>query len=381
MRKINMVDLQTQYSKIKDEIDSSIDSVIDSSEFINGSAVKKFSASLSEYLGTKHVIPCGNGTDALQIALMAIGCEPGDEIITIPFTFVATVEVVALLHLKPVFVDVDPDTFNIVVSKIEEKITPRTKAIIPVHLFGQVADMEKIMAIAKKHNLYVIEDNAQAIGADYTFSNGAIKKSGTVGHISTTSFYPTKNLGAYGDGGALITNDDDLAKKIRIICDHGSSRKYYYDSIGVNSRLDSMQAAILSCKLKYLDAYCRLRQQAAQYYNMKLENIPGIKTPVIASYTNHVYHQYTLKMEKGRDALKEYLASKGIPTMIYYPVPLHLSNAYKGYGYEYGDFPVSEKLAQEVLSLPMHTELDAEQMDCITAEVIDFVGRMQPAHI
>ncbi len=378
MRKINMVDLSGQYEKIKTEIDSGIQEVIDTTEFINGTAVKKFSSELAAYLNAKYVLPCANGTDALQIALMAIGCEPGDEIITVPFTFVATVEVVALLKLKPVFTEIDPHTFNIDENRIEEKITPRTKAIVPVHLFGQSANMEKIMAIAAKHNLIVIEDAAQAIGCDYKFSSGKKQKAGTIGDIGTTSFYPTKNLGGYGDGGALITNRDDLAQKIKIICDHGSSRKYYYDAIGVNSRLDSLQAAILRVKLAHLDAYNEKRIAAAAFYNAKFNGLPGVQLPATAAYSNHVYHQYTLLIENNRDEMKEFLQSKGIPSMIYYPVPLHLSNAYKIYGYNQGDFPVSEQIASQVLSLPMHTELDEEQLNYISEHVIDFVKQHQP---
>lgn len=368
-----MVDLSTQYQQIKQEVDAGIQEVIDTTQFINGTATKTFATALGNYLSVKHVIPCANGTDALQIALMALDLKEGDEIITIPFTFVATVEVVALLKLVPVFVDVDPDTFNIDVNAIEAKITPRTKAIIPVHLFGQSADMEKIMAIAAKHNIVVIEDNAQAIGCDYTFSDGTTKKTGTIGHIATTSFYPTKNLGAYGDGGALFTNDDELAKKVRIICDHGSAKKYYYDSIGVNSRLDSMQAAILNAKLKRLDTYNEKRQQAAALYDAQLANIPGIQIPARAKNATHVFHQYTIRVAENRDALKDHLAALGIPAMIYYPVPLHMSDAYASYGYKTGDFPVSEKIAHEVLSLPMHTELDEEQIQFICQSIKSFI--------
>ncbi len=381
MRKISMVDLFGQYNKIKTEVDGEMQKVIDSTEFINGSAVKNFAAELQDYLHVNSVLPCANGTDALQIALMALDCEPGDEIITVPFTFVATVEVIALLKLKPVFVDIDPATFNIDVNKIEEKITSKTKAIVPVHLFGQSADMEAIMQIAERHKLTVIEDNAQAIGCDFQFASGNKQKTGTIGHIGTTSFYPTKNLGCYGDGGALFTNDATLAQKMKIICDHGSSRKYYYDSIGVNSRLDSLQAAILRVKLKQLDAYNKLRKHAAAFYNSKLEHAPGIKIPVVANYTDHVYHQYTILVEHKRDELKDYLQSKSIPSMIYYPVPLHLSNAYKIYGYEEGDFPVSEKLSRQVLSLPMHTELDAEQLEYITEHVLSFVHTHQTVQL
>ncbi|MFN3939854.1 MAG: DegT/DnrJ/EryC1/StrS family aminotransferase [Chitinophagales bacterium] len=372
MRKIQMVDLHTQYLKIKDDVDAGINKVITTTEFINGSATKNFSADLGKYLGVKHCLPCANGTDALQIALMALDTQPGDEVITVPFTFVATVEVVALLKMKPVFVDVDAESFNIDVTQIEKKITPRTKAIIPVHLFGQAANMEKIMTIAQKHNIAVIEDNAQAIGSTFTFADGTKKKAGTIGHIGTTSFYPTKNLGGYGDGGALFTNDDSLAAKMKIITDHGSSVKYYYDSIGVNSRLDSMQAAILHAKLPHLNVYNKLRQQAAAYYDHKLKNVPGITIPKRSTYSDHVFHQYTIRVANNRDGLKEHLSANGIPAMIYYPVPLHLSSAYKSYGYNSGDFPVSEKAAAEVLSLPMHTELDSEQMDFITQTIIDF---------
>ena len=369
-----MVDLSTQYQQIKQEVDAGIQEVIDTTSFINGTATKNFATSLGTYLDARHVIPCANGTDALQIALMALNLNEGDEVITIPFTFVATVEVVALLKLKPVFVDVDPDTFNMDADAIEAKITPRTKVIIPVHLFGQSADMEKIMAIAKKHNLIVIEDNAQAIGCDFTFSDGRKQKTGTIGHMGTTSFYPTKNLGAYGDGGALFTNDDELAKKIRIICDHGSAKKYYYDAIGVNSRLDSMQAAILNAKLSRLDNYNTKRIDAANQYDALLKSIPGIQIPVRVSNANHVFHQYTIRVKSNRDGLKDYLQAQGIPSMIYYPVPLHMSEAYRLYGYNTGDFPNSEHIANEVLSLPMHTELDAEQITFICQAINTYMN-------
>lgn len=375
MRKIQMVDLQNQYLKIKDDVDAGINKVIATTEFINGTATRNFSADLGKYLNVKHCLPCANGTDALQIALMALDTQPGDEVITVPFTFVATVEVVALLRMKPVFVDIDPDTFNIDVAQIENKITPRTKAIIPVHLFGQVSNMEEILAIAQKYNIAVIEDNAQAIGSTYTFKDGIKKKAGGIGHIGTTSFYPTKNLGGYGDGGALFTNDDALAAKMKIITDHGSSVKYYYDSIGVNSRLDSMQAAILHAKLPHLDTYNKLRQQAAAYYDLQLKDVPGITIPKRSKNSDHVFHQYTIRVAHNRDGLKDHLAANGIPAMIYYPVPLHLSSAYKSYGYNNGDFPVSEKAAGEVLSLPMHTELESEQMDLISKSIIDFQTR------
>ncbi|HNA58481.1 MAG TPA: DegT/DnrJ/EryC1/StrS family aminotransferase [Chitinophagales bacterium] len=373
MRKLQMVDLGTQYAAIREEVNAGIQEVIDSTQFINGSATKAFASELGQYLGVQHVIPCANGTDALQIALMAIGLEEGDEVITVPFTFVATVEVVALLKGKPVFVDVDPLTFNMDARAIEAKITPRTKAIIPVHLFGQPADLSPIMELAEKHGIYVIEDNAQAIGSNYTFPNGDTVKAGSIGHLATTSFYPTKNLGGYGDGGALFTNDDTLAQKIRIICDHGSSRKYYYDAIGVNSRLDSMQAAILRVKLRNLDNYNIRRIASADQYDALLNVIPGITIPTRVQNATHVFHQYTIRVKKHRDALKDYLQSKGIPSMIYYPVPLHVSDAYRIYGYQPGDFPVSEMVATEVLSLPMHSELDAEQINFICGEIAAFM--------
>ena len=373
MRKLQMVDLGTQYAAIREEVNAGIQEVIDSTQFINGSATKAFASELGQYLGVQHVIPCANGTDALQIALMAIGLEEGDEVITVPFTFVATVEVVALLKGKPVFVDVDPLTFNMDARAIEAKITPRTKAIIPVHLFGQPADLSPIMELAEKHGIYVIEDNAQAIGSNYTFPNGDTVKAGSIGHLATTSFYPTKNLGGYGDGGALFTNDDTLAQKIRIICDHGSSRKYYYDAIGVNSRLDSMQAAILRVKLRNLDNYNIRRIASADQYDALLNVIPGITIPTRVQNATHVFHQYTIRVKKHRDALKDYLQSKGIPSMIYYPVPLHVSDAYRIYGYQQGDFPVSEMVATEVLSLPMHSELDAEQINFICGEIAAFM--------
>ncbi|HMU70062.1 MAG TPA: DegT/DnrJ/EryC1/StrS family aminotransferase [Chitinophagales bacterium] len=373
MRKLQMVDLGTQYAAIREEVNAGIQEVIDSTQFINGSATKAFASELGQYLGVQHVIPCANGTDALQIALMAIGLEEGDEVITVPFTFVATVEVVALLKGKPVFVDVDPLTFNMDARAIEAKITPRTKAIIPVHLFGQPADLSPIMELAEKHGIYVIEDNAQAIGSNYTFPNGDTVKAGSIGHLATTSFYPTKNLGGYGDGGALFTNDDTLAQKIRIICDHGSSRKYYYDAIGVNSRLDSMQAAILRVKLRNLDIYNMRRIASADQYDALLNVIPGITIPTRVQNATHVFHQYTIRVKKHRDALKDHLQSKGIPSMIYYPVPLHVSDAYRIYGYQPGDFPVSEMVATEVLSLPMHSELDAEQINFICGEIAAFM--------
>ncbi|MEZ5014913.1 MAG: DegT/DnrJ/EryC1/StrS family aminotransferase [Chitinophagales bacterium] len=379
MRKIQMVDLQSQYAEIRQDVDRGIQAVIDSSQFINGTATKEFTAALAKYLETPYMVPCANGTDALQIALMAIGLQPGDEVITIPFTFVATVEVVALLKGVPVFVDIKPDTFTIDPAQISAKITPRTKAIIPVHLFGQCSDMEEIMEIGRAHNIPVIEDNAQAIGATYTMRNGTVLHAGTLGAIGTTSFYPTKNLGAYGDGGALWTGDEALYKAMRIICDHGSARKYYYDSIGINSRLDSIQAAILHAKLPHLNAYNAKRQAAAAQYDAWLRDVPGVIIPVRNAASTHVFHQYTLRILSGRDALQEYLRSKEIPSMIYYPVPLHLSDAYAIYGYKPGDFPVSEQMAAEVLSLPMHTELDAEQIQYICNHIADFMHKQNTA--
>ncbi|KRP04768.1 MAG: transcriptional regulator [Sphingobacteriales bacterium BACL12 MAG-120802-bin5] len=370
-----MVDLSRQYDAIKQDIQQNWEEVITTTQFINGAATKKFTADLAAYLDARHCIPCANGTDALQIALMALGLQPGDEVISIPFTFVATVEVVALLQLKPVFVDIDPHTFNLDAAQLEKAITPRTKCIIPVHLFGQAADMDAIMAIAEKHQLYVVEDNAQAIGCNYRMKDGSTRKTGTIGHIGTTSFYPTKNLGGYGDGGALFTNDDTLAAKMLTITNHGSDRRYYYDSIGVNSRLDSLQAAILNAKLPHLDQYNRKRQQAADYYDKLLAGIEGIEIPARAATSNHVFHQYTIRVKNRRDALQQFLQEAGIPSMIYYPVPLHLSKAYAEYGYQPGDFPVSEHAATEVLSLPMHTELDADQIEYIAMSISNFMNK------
>lgn len=357
-----MVDLHNQYLKIKSETDAAIQDVLDQGYYINGAPVQRFSANLASYLGVDTVIPCANGTDALQIALMALDLQPGDEVITSPFTFVATAEVIALLKLKPVFVDIHPDTYLIDESKIESVITDRTRCIIPVHLFGQTANMDKIMHIARQHNLYVVEDNAQAIGADYSFSDGRKMKAGTIGHIGCTSFYPSKNLGCYGDGGALMTNDSKLAEKIRVICNHGSKQKYYHEEIGVNSRLDSIQAGILDVKLKNLDKYIQERQRAAAFYDQHLQHIPGIRIPARAADSTHVFHQYTLLVDNNRDQLKDALQAAGIPSMVYYPVPLHIQAAYKGDGYKQGDFPESEKAAEHVLSLPMHTELTDEML-------------------
>ncbi len=371
-----MVDLKGQYRKIKKEIDDSITEVMESSAFINGPAVKKFQANLEKYLGVKHVIPCANGTDALQIALMSLNLKPGDEVITVGFTFVATVEVVALLGLKLKLADVNPGTFNLDTNRLEQAITAHTKAIVPVHLFGQAADMEKIMKIADKHNLYVIEDNAQAIGAEYTFDDGTVKKLGTIGNIGCTSFFPSKNLGAYGDGGALYTNDDKLAEKIRQIANHGSKIKYFHDETGVNSRLDSLQAAILNVKLKYLDNYIKARQKVAGYYDNAFKNCDKIQIPERNKKSTHVFHQYTVKVKDiDRNGLKDYLNKNKIPAMIYYPHPLHLQKAYEYLGYKKGDFPVTEKLTEIVLSLPMHTELDEEQLKYITEKVLEYAGK------
>lgn len=373
-RKIQMVDLKTQYEKIKPEVDAAIQNVLNNTAFINGPEVKAFQAELEQYLAVKHVIPCANGTDALQIAMMALDLKPGDEVITADFTYVATAEVIALLGLKPVLVDVVPDTFDIDVSAIEKAITPKTKAIVPVHLFGQCADMDKIMALAKKHNLFVIEDTAQAIGSVYTSTDGSKKKAGTIGTVGCTSFFPSKNLGCYGDGGAIFTNDDALAAKIRMIANHGQSVQYVHDSIGVNSRLDSIQAAILRIKLRDLDNYAAARNKAASFYDNAFANHPKLKTPARAKFSDHVFHQYTLQLNGvDRNALREYLAGKEIPAMIYYPIPLHLQKAYLDPRYKEGDFPVTEKLCACVVSLPMHTELDEATLKYITSNVLEFL--------
>ncbi|RKX69390.1 transcriptional regulator [candidate division TA06 bacterium] len=376
MKEIRMVDLKSQYEHIKEEINNSIFEVIDSTAFINGPAVKRFQKNLEEYLNVKHVITCGNGTDALQVSMMALGLKPGDEVITTTFTFIATAEVIAILGLTPVLVDIDKDTFNIDPKAIEKAITPKTKAIVPVHLFGQCADMEKIQEIARKYNLYVIEDACQAIGADYIFNDGTKKKAGTIGNIGCTSFFPSKNLGAYGDGGAIFTNDDKLAEKLSAFVNHGMTVRYYHDYIGVNSRLDSIQAAILNVKLKHLDYYCAERNRAANYYNNAFANNTKIKTPVKAAFTTHVFHQYTLLLKNvDRKALIQHLNSKGIPAMIYYPVPLHMQKAYIDPRYKNGDFPVAEEICKSVVSLPMHTELDNEQLKYITDSVLEFINK------
>jgi dTDP-4-amino-4,6-dideoxygalactose transaminase len=374
MRKIQMVDLQSQYAKIKEDIDAGIAEVINSAAFIKGPKVTEFQAHLEAYTGAKHVINVGNGTDALQIALMGLGLKPGDEVITPTFTFIATAEVVALLGLTPVVVDVDWNTMNMDVESVRRAITPRTKAIVPVHLFGQCANMEAIMALAKEHGLYVVEDACQAIGAKYTFANGETKQAGTIGHIGCTSFFPSKNLGCYGDGGAIFTNDDALADKMRAIANHGCHVRYHHDEIGVNSRLDSIQAAVLDAKLPHLDDYIAARQKAAAYYDKAFGGNDKLLIPGRELRSTHVFHQYTLRVVGAdRDALREGLAERGIPAMIYYPVPLHQQKAYLDPRYKDGDFPVAEKLAACVLSLPMHTELDEEQLAFITSNVLELI--------
>ena len=370
---IQMVDLKGQYNKIKTEVDQAVISCISSSAFINGPAVKEFQASLESYLGVKHVIPCANGTDSLQIAMMALELQPGDEVICPAFTYVATAEVIGLLGLTPVMVDVDPNTFNLTATAIEKSITPKTKAIVPVHLYGQSCDMDPIMQLAEKHSLFVIEDNAQAIGADYTFSNGRVAKTGTIGHIGSTSFFPSKNLGCYGDGGAIFTNNDALAIRLKMMANHGQSKKYQHDVVGVNSRLDTLQAAILDIKLKHLDEYSAARNAAADYYDSQLINIPEIETPKRVTNSTHVFHQYTLKIADGkRDALKSFLAEKGIPSMVYYPYPLHFQKAYQSSRFPRGIFPVAETLCEEVLSLPIHTEMNTQMQDYIIEAIKEF---------
>jgi dTDP-4-amino-4,6-dideoxygalactose transaminase len=376
MKQVPMVDLVGQYNKIKPEVDAAIAEILSNASFINGPAVKSFQQNLEKYLGVKHVIPCANGTDALQVAMMALDLQPGDEVITTSFTFIATAEVIALLKLTPVLVDVDKDTFNIDPAAIEKAITPKTKAIVPVHLFGQCADMDAIMEIANKHNLYVIEDNAQAIGADYTSKDGSVKKAGSIGHIGCTSFFPSKNLGCYGDGGAIFTNDDELAQKMRVVVNHGMVVRYYHDVIGVNSRLDSIQAAILDIKLKHLDEYAEARRFAANYYNREFAKSDKLKTPVTADFTTHVFHQYTLVTHcVNRQKLMEHLQSKGISSAIYYPVPLHMQKAYIDPRYKRGDFPVTENLSKTVISLPIHTEFDEETLAYVTSAVLEFVEK------
>lgn len=372
---IQMVDLKRQYSKIKPQVDAAIQEVLESAAFINGAPVQQFSQELGQYLGTKHVIPCANGTDALQIAMMALGLEPGDEVITASFTFIATAEVIALLRLKPVFVDIDPKTYCIDPAAIEKAITPKTKAIVPVHLYGHSADMEPIMEIARKHNLYVIEDNAQAIGSDYTSKNGTVKKAGTFGHIGCTSFFPSKNLGCFGDGGALFTDDDALAAKIRMVANHGQSQRYYHDEVGVNSRLDTIQAVVLRIKLQLLDEYIRSRRAVAAAYDKGFAGIPQIVTPYQAPNQVHVFHQYTMQLEGAdRNKLQAYLQEKQVPAMIYYPVPAHRQKMFGGMSDLDMHLPVTDSLTGKVISLPIHTEMDEDQLAYIIKSVQSFLN-------
>jgi len=376
MKKIQMVDLKGQYKGIKDAVNPAIQEIIENTSFINGPKVHEFQKNLENYLGVKHVIPCANGTDALQIAMMGLGLKPGDEVITADFTFAATVEVIALLQLTPVLVDVNPDDFNIDLEAIKKAITPKTKAIVPVHLFGQCANMEAIMDIAEEHDLYIIEDNAQAIGATYTYSNGNKAKAGTISHVASTSFFPSKNLGCYGDGGAIFTNSDELAHTIRGIVNHGMYERYHHDVVGVNSRLDSIQAAVLDIKLKNLDSYNKARRTAANKYNEAFKNIDEIITPFeYGTPENHVFHQYTLKL-KGvdRDGLVAFLNKNDIPCGVYYPIPLHRQKAYEDARYNEADFEVTNQLVKEVISLPMHTELDDEQITFISEKIIQFIN-------
>jgi UDP-2-acetamido-2-deoxy-ribo-hexuluronate aminotransferase len=374
---ISMVDLKAQYRKIKSEIDAGIEEVITNTQFIGGPKVKAFQENLEAYLGVRHVIPCANGTDALQIAMMALDLKPGDEVIVPTFTYVATAEVIALLGLTPVMIDVDPHTFNITAELIEPAITPRTKAIVPVHLFGQSADMEPIMALAKVHNIWVIEDNAQAIGGDYTFADGHKAKTGAIGHIGCTSFFPSKNLGCYGDGGAIMTNDDALAAQIRMVANHGQSRQYYHDVIGVNSRLDALQAAVLNVKLPLLDTYCDARRHLADQYDTAFADLP-LTTPFRAENTTHVFHQYTMQLHapEQREPLRAFLAEKGIPSMVYYPVPLYRQGAFVEFwkGSDAG-LPITEQLCASVFSLPMHTEMQEEQLAWIINCMHEFFSK------
>ncbi|WP_298495536.1 DegT/DnrJ/EryC1/StrS aminotransferase family protein [uncultured Algibacter sp.] len=383
MKKIQMVDLKGQYNDIKDIVNPSIQEVIETTAFVNGPKVHKFQENLEKYLGVKHVIPCANGTDALQIAMMGLGLKPGDEVITVDFTFAATVEVIALLQLTPVLVDVNEDDFNININALKKAITPKTKAIVPVHLFGQCANMEVIMEIAKANNLFVIEDNAQAIGANYTYSNGTKVKAGTIGNVGATSFFPSKNLGCYGDGGAIFTNDDKLAHTIRGIVNHGMYERYHHDVVGVNSRLDSIQAAVLDAKLPHLDNYNKARQNAARKYNSAFKDIEKIQTPKTVNGCDgicdtcdcHVFHQYTLRIKDiDRNALVKHLNEKGIPCGVYYPIPLHKQKAYVDERYNEEDFKVTNQLVKDVISLPMHTELDDEQIEYITSTIIKFIN-------
>ncbi|HSN09520.1 MAG TPA: DegT/DnrJ/EryC1/StrS family aminotransferase [Hanamia sp.] len=381
MKPIHMVDLKQQYLHIKDEIDAAVAGVLDSTLFIGGPQVAGFANNLAKYLGVKHVIPCANGTDALQIAMMALDLQPGDEVITPSFTYVATTEVIALLKLKPVFVEVDPKTFCIDPEAIKKAITPKTKAIVPVHLYGQSCQMEEIMAIATENNLYVIEDNAQSIGSDYTYKDGTTKKTGSIGHISCTSFFPSKNLGCYGDGGAICTNDDVLADKLKMIANHGQKERYYHEIVGCNSRLDALQAAILNIKLPLLDGYIGARRKAADFYDNAFKGNEKITTPFRADYSKHVFHQYTLILENVespasfRDGLQAFLAENNIPSMIYYPVPAHKQNMFAKFGGADYDLEKTDWLTHRVISLPMHTELDEEQQNYITQKVLEYVNK------
>jgi len=379
MRPLQMVDTKSQYHKIKSEIDVAVIAVLESSQFIGGKVLNDFEHNLANYNVVKHVVPCANGTDALQIAMMALDLQPGDEVITPSFTYIATVEAAALLRLKPVFVDVDPNTFCMDPIALEKAITPKTKAVIPVHLYGHAADMEKIMDIATRHNLFVIEDNAQAIGCDYKFSDGRVTKTGGIGHIGCTSFYPSKNLGAYGDGGAIFTNDATLKERLKKIAVHGQSKRYYHDLVGCNSRLDTVQAAILGIKLKHLDEYNAARRKAADYYDKAFANNEKVTIPFRASYCNHVFHQYTILINEiagsnhSRDGLNQYLADKGVPSMIYYPVPCHRQQMFESLGGSTFKLPVTDWLSERVISLPIHTELDEEQQDFIISNVLDYL--------
>ena len=376
MRPLQMVDTKTQYHKIKEQVDAAVIAVMESSQFIGGKPVNDFALNLAAYHGSKHVIPCANGTDALQIAMMALGLQAGDEVITPSFTYIATVEVAALLGIKPVFIEVDVKTFCMNTAAIEKAITPKTKAIVPVHLYGHAADMETIMAIAAKHNLFVIEDNAQGIGNGYIFSNGSIKKTGSIGHIGCTSFYPSKNLGAFGDGGAMFTNDDALAEKLKMIASHGQSKRYYHDVVGCNSRLDTMQAAILDIKLKYLDEYIAARRKAADFYDAAFAGNKKITTPFRAQNNTHVFHQYTLILnEVNRDGLHQFLADNGVPSMIYYPVPAHRQKMFDAFGGSSYKLPVTDWLTERVISLPIHTELDEEQQSFIVSKVLEYINK------
>ncbi len=376
MKPLQMVDTKTQYQKIKTEVDAAVIGVLESSMFIGGKVVNNFATDLADYHKSKHCIPCANGTDALQIAMMALGLQPGDEVITPSFTYIATVEVAALLNIKPIFVEVNKQTFCLDPEAIEKAITPKTKAIIPVHLYGHAADMEKIMAIATKHNLFVIEDNAQGIGCTYTFTDGTSKKTGTIGHIGCTSFYPSKNLGAFGDGGAMFTDDDELANKLRMIASHGQSKRYYHDVVGCNSRLDAVQAAVLTIKLRHLDNYILARRKAADFYDAAFANNEKITTPFRAANQQHVFHQYTLQLTNvNRDELSQYLTDNGVPNMIYYPVPAHKQKMFDAFGGSNFNLPITDLLTDCVISLPIHTELDEEQQTFITTKVLEFINK------